>query len=228
MVAVVTVAATAASAMFAWILITASPEPAPATAEPTPATAEDQEVTNLERSVQQNLAAWQSEAVNLVTGELLGNVDFTTDVVVINNAVAAVPTPWMFGPYRSATTPTPAGTMDVEWAESTQPFRARELIDSNGAPVADVFVFAGVSDNGLNYLRQAVNRWNPNLSADDPNLGRTVMLTPVTPPQDGLSGGTWFASLTDNVSVLIGVAPGFIQHDLIDFLIGWRASLTGP
>lgn len=220
MVAVITMAATAASAMFAWNLITATPESAPVRAE-------DQAVAGIERSVQQNLATWQSQAVSVVTGELLGDVDFTADVVMINNATAAVPTPWSFGPYRSATTPTPAGEMNVDWAESTQPFRARELIGPNGAPVADVFVFAGASNDGRNYLRQAISRWNPELSADDPNLRRTVMLATVTPPTEGLSGGTWFASLTENVVVLIGVAPGFTQHDLIEFLIGWRASLAG-
>jgi len=243
---------TAASGMFAWNLATTDPVPVVAPALPTPSMVSapgdlaptvtqpglpvatlaplgsaDPTVEGIERAIGQNLAPWESQAINVVTGWPLTDVDFTVDVTLVNGVVAAVPTPWYFSPLDTNTIPTPAGDLDLGWAESTQPFRARRLLDTNGALVARVWVFAGASQNGVDYVRSARDRWNPGTTADHLSLPGTIVVSAVVAPAEDTTGGTWFASLSRNVAVLVEATPTVTQQDVVAFLLQWRASFSG-
>jgi len=243
---------TIASGMFAWNLITATPAPVVAPALPAPATSPplgnlsptvtrpalpgatlaplgsaDPMIDGIERAVEGNLAPWQSQAIDVVTGWPLAPADFTMDVTLVNSVIAAVPTPWSFSPLDSETIPTPAGDIDLAWAESTQPFRARQLRNASGGLVARVWVFAGASEHGVDYVRRARDRWNPGTTADHLSLPGTIIVSAIVPPADDSTGGTWFASLSRNVAVLVEAAPTVTQRDVVAFLLEWRSAFTG-
>lgn len=246
LLAILAVMATLASGSFAWRVLTATDAPVAAPELPAPSTVASpvnlsptvtrpilppaalgplKTIDGIERSVRQNLAPWENQAVDIVTGEPLAAADFSADITLITAVTAAVPPPWSLGPFDSATVPTPSGDVAVGWAESTQPFRARTLIGPDGASVARILIFAGTSEAGLNYVRQARVRWNPNAVADHLTLADTVMVAAVVPPAAETGGGIWFASLSRRVTVLIEATPTFTQQDLVGFLIRWRSSL---
>jgi len=250
LLAILAVMATIASGTFAWRVLTATDAPVAAPELPAPSTvaspvnlsptvtrpilppitlgpleAIEPTIDGVERSVRGNLAPWENQAVDVVTGEPLATADFSADMTLITAVTDAVPPPWSLGPFDSTTVPTPAGDVAVDWAESTQPFRARKLIGPDGAPVARILIFAGTSEAGLSYVRQARVRWNPDAVADHLTLADTVMVTAVVPPAAETGGGIWFASLSRRVAVLIEATSTFTQQDLVGFLIRWRSSL---
>jgi len=250
-IAVIAVAATVMSGAFAWHLLTADPAPvaapvlpapttfaAPASLSPTvtrpiipssnlgPLGVVDQRVDGIERSVQQSVAPWQSKAIDMITGGSLEGLDFTADVTLLNRVTAALPAGWSLAPFDTDTVPSPAGEIPVDWAESTQPMRARQLIRPDGSPVGRVLIFAGVSEAGTRYVREARDHWNPGAPADHLAQSDTVLVTAVIPPVDG-NGGIWFASVSTHVAVLMEAAPDISQQDLVSFLMQWRAAFAG-
>jgi len=249
--AVLAVAATVMSGAFAWHLLSAEPEPVVAAALPAPSTvappsslsptvtrpiipssdlgplgAIDSSVDGIERSVQQSVAPWQSKAIDVITGGSLDGRDFTADVALLNRVTATVPAGWTLTPFDTDTVPSPAGEIPVDWAESTQPVRARQLNKPDGTSVGRILIFAGISQDGVGYLREARNHWNPGAPAEHLALPDTVLVTAVVPPVEG-AGGIWFAAVSKHVAMLIESAPGTTQQDLVGFLVQWRSSFAG-
>jgi len=239
------------SGAFAWHLLTTEPKPIVAAELPAPSTvappsslaptvtrplapssdlgplgAVDPLIDGLERSVQQSVAPWQSKAIDVITGGSLDGRDFTADVALLNRVTAAVPAGWTLTPFDTDTVPTPAGDIPVDWAETTQPMRARQLVGPDGTRLGRVLIFVGVSQGGTSYLREARDRWNPGAPAEHMALAGTVLINAVVPPTDG-NGGIWFASVSKHVVMLLESSPGITQHDLVGFLLQWRSSFAG-
>ncbi len=251
LIAILAVAATVMSGAFAWHLLTAAPEPVVATELPAPSTVAppsslsptitrplipssdpgplgsvDQNLDGIERSVRQSVAPWQSRAIDVITGGNLDGRDFTTDVALLNRVTEAIPDGWTLAPFDTDTVPSPAGDVPVDWAETTQPMRARQLVRPDGTTVGRVLIFAGVSPDGILYVREARNHWNPGAPAEHLAPADTVLVTAVVPPIDG-NGGIWFASVSKHVVMLMESAPDIAQQDLVGFLVQWRSSFAG-
>ena len=250
-IAVLAVAATITSGAFAWHLLTAEPEPVAAPTLPAPTTfappsslsptvtrplipssdlgplgSIQPNVDGIERSVAQSVAPWQSKAIDVITGGSLEGRDFTADVALLNRVTAAVPAGWTLAPFDTDTVPSPGGEIPLDWAETTQPIRARQLLRPDGTPVGRVLIFAGISQDGVSYLREARDRWNPGAPAEHLALTDTVLVTAVVPPVDG-NGGIWFAAVTKHVVMLMESTPDITQQDLVGFLVQWKSSFAG-
>ncbi len=202
------------------------PDPQPGASDPlAPLGSADAGGAGVERSVRQGLTPWESQPVNVITGDLIADTDFSDDMQLADQILGGFPEPWSPAPIVDDIS-TPTGDTLIVLAESSQPFRARRLFSDTGR-VADVWLFVGRSEAGLEFLQQARDRWNPDSTAD--HLGQTnqLVLTPTVAPDPADTDVFWFASLSRNAVLLISTPPEISHQEIMRLLIEWRGSPAG-
>ncbi len=184
--------------------------------------AADSDSTGVERSVRQGLTPWESQAVNVITGSLIGDTDFSDDMHLADQILGGIPAPWEPSPIVDDI-PTPTGDTLSVLAENSQPFRALRLLHDTSR-VADVWLFAGRSEAGLEYLQQARDRWSPDTTADHLGQSDELVVTPTEATDPTRTDVVWFASLSRNAVLLISAPPEVSRQEITRLLIEWRGS----
>lgn len=184
----------------------------PAPAEPLP-TFE----TGAEREVGTGSNPWRGDVPrNVLNGELLPDADYGPGIDAVADLLAAAPPAWTF------TTPetTEAGGVDLEAAETSQPFAARAVTDENGA-LGDLWVFARgqrSDDASAALLDEARSRWpiDEALDSFSPKAGVRIHLI----ADDG-NGAVWVDDRPDAVIVFL-VGPGTDPARIGGLAAAWR------